>query len=370
MRQHTDTPTEWIGVLGSCPLTSGIGLAPPAELATDSEQGAPSRSQNSKHATSGNGHNAERGSESLRKNSEIDDSKLRHNLSSPKMQSEVRHLRVRDTLLAVSTCGSGSAVVMLVHGLADNGACWAPLVRELASKYRLIVPDLRGHGASAAPTEGWAPAEQGEDLIGVLDELGIERATLVGHSLGADAACHAAMSHPHRVVSLVLEDPPWGIEWERYDDAQRMSLARMWLNKLRGLAELSDEELECIARDHCPKWTSEDREAWKRAKREVRFNVVRSFLAPRPPWQTVVRQLSCPTLLLTGDPTCGAIVPSELAREASQLNLRLQVASVASAGHSIRRDDFASYCRSLVDFLAESLEDSSTTRYAVVKEPS
>jgi len=102
--------------------------------------------------------------------------------------------------------GSGPDVV-LVHGLATNLAFWflrsVPLLRQ---DFRLTAYDLRGHGRSEMPSDGYGSASMAADLLGLLDSLGLERAHLVGHSFGGAIALECALRAPGRVRSLTLVD--------------------------------------------------------------------------------------------------------------------------------------------------------------------
>lgn len=100
--------------------------------------------------------------------------------------------------------GQGPEVV-LVHGLGGNLAGWhLSIVPELQKNYRVTSYDLRGHGRSDAPPAGYTTGDMARDLLGILDGLGIERASLVGHSWGVDIALHFALLNPDRVSELVL----------------------------------------------------------------------------------------------------------------------------------------------------------------------
>ncbi|MFF3226124.1 alpha/beta fold hydrolase [Nocardia suismassiliense] len=106
--------------------------------------------------------------------------------------------------LQVQVSGSGPDV-LLVHGFPDTHASWRYQVPALnAAGYRTIVPDLRGFGASDKPVElaQYELVEYLADLAGVLDELGVERAHVVGHDWGASLAYLLAASCPDRVASL------------------------------------------------------------------------------------------------------------------------------------------------------------------------
>lgn len=81
---------------------------------------------------------------------------------------------------------------------------WAPLIPALSAGHRVVAPDLRGFGETPLPGEGYADAD---DVIHLLDALGIDRATLVGASLGGRVALELASGHPERVRSLALLCP-------------------------------------------------------------------------------------------------------------------------------------------------------------------
>jgi 3-oxoadipate enol-lactonase len=102
--------------------------------------------------------------------------------------------------------GSGPAVLLLHGGLGDSGL-WEPVVPFLAERFRTIRTDLRFFGRSTGPNGPWS---WHDDAIGVLDELGIERAALVGLSLGGKLALDIALTHPERLWAVVGVAPGLG----------------------------------------------------------------------------------------------------------------------------------------------------------------
>jgi 2-hydroxy-6-oxonona-2,4-dienedioate hydrolase/2-succinyl-6-hydroxy-2,4-cyclohexadiene-1-carboxylate synthase len=103
--------------------------------------------------------------------------------------------------------GRGPNVVM-IHGLTGNLAIWhLEIVPALESEYRVTTYDLRGHGYSEVPPNGYTTADHATDLKHLLDSLGIERPHFIGHSFGADIALHFAILFPERVNRLVLVEP-------------------------------------------------------------------------------------------------------------------------------------------------------------------
>jgi len=94
--------------------------------------------------------------------------------------------------------------LLLIHGLSDSSATWAPVLPLLAEHHLVIAPDLLGHGASDKPRADYAVAAYAcgmRDLLAVLD---IDRVTVVGHSLGGGIAMQFAYQFPERCERLVL----------------------------------------------------------------------------------------------------------------------------------------------------------------------
>ena len=101
--------------------------------------------------------------------------------------------------------GSGAPLI-LIHGLADNVAVWDSVIPPLAAKFRVIAFDQIGFGHSDKPLLSYRVSTFVDFLDGFMTELKIERASLVGNSLGSWVAAAFALTHPERVERLVLSD--------------------------------------------------------------------------------------------------------------------------------------------------------------------
>jgi 3-oxoadipate enol-lactonase len=113
--------------------------------------------------------------------------------------------------------GSGEAVLLVHGGLGDSGL-WEPVVPFLAERFRTIRTDLRFFGSSTGPAMPWS---WHDDTVGVLDELGIERAALVGLSFGGKLALDLALAHPERFWAVVGVTPGLGgHEGDAYSEEQ------------------------------------------------------------------------------------------------------------------------------------------------------
>jgi pimeloyl-ACP methyl ester carboxylesterase len=93
--------------------------------------------------------------------------------------------------------------LLLLHGYTDSSRSFSPMVPYL-SRYRLLIPDQRGHGASDAPECCYGSAQFAYDARLFLDALGVKRAAVAGHSLGSMVAIAMAAEYPDRVSSITL----------------------------------------------------------------------------------------------------------------------------------------------------------------------
>jgi len=99
--------------------------------------------------------------------------------------------------------GEGEPLVLL-HGGTGIGANWGLIFKQPPDGYRLIVPDLRGHGRSTNPGMKFTFRQSAEDVLALMDGLGIERFKAIGLSLGAKTLLHVATRQPNRVEAMVL----------------------------------------------------------------------------------------------------------------------------------------------------------------------
>jgi pimeloyl-ACP methyl ester carboxylesterase len=99
--------------------------------------------------------------------------------------------------------GSGPAL-LFVHGLLGSSHSWTPVVERLADDHRVLAPDLFGHGRSAKPVGDYSLGAHAGVLRDLLDRLGVDRVTLVGHSFGGGVAMQFCYLFPDRVDRLVL----------------------------------------------------------------------------------------------------------------------------------------------------------------------
>ncbi len=110
---------------------------------------------------------------------------------------------VNGITLAYQVVGEGEPLVLL-HGFGGTGGAWSFVLEDFSAHYRLIVPDLRGHGRSTNPSGRFTHRQSALDIFALLDRLGVDTFSAIGRSTGGMTLLHMATSQPERVEAMVL----------------------------------------------------------------------------------------------------------------------------------------------------------------------
>ena len=117
--------------------------------------------------------------------------------------TDLKYLDLHGDRVAYLDEGSGEAIVLL-HGIAGSSETWRSVMRPLSRNFRVVAPDLLGHGNSTTPRSDYSLGALAVLVRDLLDELGITRATIVGHSLGGGIAMQFIYQHPDYGQRLIL----------------------------------------------------------------------------------------------------------------------------------------------------------------------
>ncbi|GAC1643091.1 MAG: alpha/beta fold hydrolase [Ktedonobacteraceae bacterium] len=109
--------------------------------------------------------------------------------------------------------GTEGRPIICIHGITANAFFFQAIADGLASTYRVFAYDLRGRGDSDKPEEGYSVPIHAADLAALIDELGLERPIVIGHSLGALIALYFAAHYPDKLSKLVLLDAGTPLPW-------------------------------------------------------------------------------------------------------------------------------------------------------------
>lgn len=215
--------------------------------------------------------------------------------------------------------------LLLVHGFPLDHSIWEPVVPLLEADFDLILPDLRGFGASEVPSAEATMDDFAADLAGLLDHLGIEKAAVAGHSMGGYVTLALARAWPERVTGLglvasqALADSPER-KAGRLEEAERI-LAQ----GVGGVAEGMPGKLTAS-----PVLQGALRELILRQQPAGLAAALRA-MAGRPDSSSLLMGFDGPVVIVHGQ--ADALIPVERAREARDLAKRGTLVEIEAAGH-------------------------------------
>jgi len=205
-----------------------------------------------------------------------------------------------DAKIFYEVIGSGPPLVLL-HPFPANHDFWKPAAQALISRYRLILPDLRGHGDSGVGEGSATMQKQAEDLARVLDDAQVERAPFVGVSIGGYVLFEFWRRYSSRVQVLVL------CNTKAQADAPEARAAR-----LQAAAEVTERGTEPFFESMLPKLIGKTTRSTRPDLVEGALRMMRKMspqdvasvqrgMAERPDSVETLKTINAPTLILTGD---------------------------------------------------------------------
>lgn len=193
---------------------------------------------------------------------------------------------------------------VLLHGLLQTGAGMAHLAEQLALDREVLVPDLRGRGASEQPQDGYDPATMADDVAALIASLGIERPVAIGRLHGGLVAYHLAARHPEKVSGVVLGDVSPEVSQERAESllASIEALPRAFASREEAM-RFYEERLRLSpdrARHDMPSDLEPDEAGGYRWRHnlDIVARIARATL-PRSDWD-VLERVQCPAMVLRG----------------------------------------------------------------------
>jgi len=133
--------------------------------------------------------------------------------------TELRMKKVKGDRVEINLAvweGAGKPI-LCIHGITANCRCWDVLADTLAPEYHVLAMDLRGRGASGKPAQGYALDYHLRDINSLLNDMGIDRAVIIGHSLGAFIGLAFAAEYSDRIDRLILVDGGGDLSPEQLD---------------------------------------------------------------------------------------------------------------------------------------------------------
>lgn len=250
--------------------------------------------------------------------------------------------------------GGAKLPLVLMHGISDDGLCWTPVAEAFAENWDVVMVDLRGHGKSDAPENGYDYETMATEVAGLIEGLALVKPVVMGHSLGAMTALVLAGLYPDLPRALILEDPPafWCKGPASQEELDIRAGMCAWFYEVK--RKTRDELLE-TARMENPTWSEAELGPWADAKHRFSLEIARLH-DPRATvpanFPELLKQITCPSLLITADPERGAILTDEDVAALQKSVPQIKREHIPGAGHNIRREQFSRYMEIVNTFLS------------------
>ena len=241
----------------------------------------------------------------------------------------------------------GRPPLLLVHGIYDRWETWETVLPALVADYHVVAPDLRGHARSDWPARGYRLVDYAADAVGVLDALGIARADVVGHSLGALIAATLAAEAPQRVRAVVLEDPP-----AELSDASRGRMAALLAAK-----RLPEGETYAALCRAYPARTEADLRrmtGWLRGTADGPFVALIERLDGATELYPTLERIAAPVLVLQADPAREAALSDAAAARCLAALRHGALERFPDTGHGIHVERPEPFVSAVLPFLRDA----------------
>jgi len=250
----------------------------------------------------------------------------------------------------------GSPVLVLVHGFGGGMVDFADHVDAFAATHRVVALDLRGHGASGAPTEAdrYSLDRCAQDVLAVVDALQVGSFRLLGHSMGGMVARRVVARHPRRVEALVLMDtapgPVPGLDRELVAVAARVATdeGMASLKVLLDYASPLDTPAYRRLLAERPDYAQIQQRRFE-ALSPVMWSVMALELCDQPDESAVFEELAMPTLVIVGELDEMFLEPS---RRIAASTPKSRLVVLPNAGHSPQFETPAEWFDAVNGFLS------------------
>jgi pimeloyl-ACP methyl ester carboxylesterase len=259
------------------------------------------------------------------------------------------------TRLHYEEAGSGTPVIF-IHEFAGDHRSWEPQMRFFARTFRCIAYCARGFPPSDIPEDGarYSQAHARDDAIAVLDHLKIDRAHVVGLSMGGFAALHVGISYPQRARSLVIAGCGYGAEPDKKEkfqaecEAAAASFESNWSETARKYA-LGPTRVQFQNKD--PRGWAEFSNQFQDHSPRGQALTMRGVQMKRPSLYELtdgMKKIDLPTLIVTGDEDDPCLEPALLMKR----NIRTSgLVVLPYSGHTINIEEPEAFNRALLEFL-------------------
>ncbi len=251
--------------------------------------------------------------------------------------------------------------LVFLHGLMGSGINWSRIAKLFGEDYQILLYDQRGHGRSFKPKTGYHPNDYAEDLVIIIDELGWDKISLVGHSMGGRNAIHFVGNYPERIHKAVIEDISPSVRKDSIDSMKKLinSVPVPFTDKKTAQNFFKDQFLEQFTNKEQGKVIAQffmmniiEKSSGIADWRFFKQGILETLVLGRneSAWETV-DDLKVPTLFLYGGQS-DELTESDLER--LKKNNHIKTRCIQGAGHWVHFDQPEEFGKVLGEFLTLS----------------
>ena len=266
------------------------------------------------------------------------------------------HARVKDVNLFYEETGQGLPLIF-VHEFAGDYASWHLQVRFFSRRYRTIVYNARGYPPSDVPEDPRAYSQEQavDDIVGVLDHLRIDRAHVVGLSMGGYASLHFGLRYPQRALSITVAGAGYGsvaAERDRFSKDSEEVARRFETDAMAKVADFYTKgptRVQFIDKD--PRGWKEFYDQFAAQSAKGHALTMRGVQMRRPSvyeLEAGLEKLEVPTLIVTGDEDDPCLEPAIFMKRKIRSSA---LVVLPRSGHTINLEEPEAFNRTLLDFL-------------------
>jgi pimeloyl-ACP methyl ester carboxylesterase len=254
--------------------------------------------------------------------------------------------------------GTGEPVIF-VHEFAGDYRSWEPQMRYFSRRYRCVTYNARGYPPSDVPVnpDQYSQALAYQDIAAVMDHLKIDKAHIVGLSMGGFASLHFGLNLPERALSLVVAGCGYGAERDQREQFRRETQATADLIESSGAEAFAGTYAEGPTR---VQFQNKDPRGWREFRDQLAehsltgaANTMRGVQRNRPSLfdlEDQMKELTVPTLVMTGDEDEPCLVPNLFMKRTIRSSA---LVVLPNAGHTINIEEPDMFNRSVDDFITQ-----------------
>lgn len=246
----------------------------------------------------------------------------------------------------------GKPVIVMAHGVSDNGLCWTTLTQNLQKDYDIYMVDARGHGLTDPPTPADSSNAMVMDLVEFTQKMKLDKPILMGHSMGAGTVMRVGADYPQLAKAIIMLDP--GLRprtTAATPAAARPAPAQSGPEAMVAQNNKSYEELYATGRRQNPLWGDVDVQYWALSKRQYHGNYGGGTQARRTSGSAdnPLEKIQVPALILKADASPEVRKANE---EAASVMKNGKLVHIDGAAHNLHHDKLARTTEVILAFLS------------------